>query len=453
MKRKTLGKAALSSLLVATTMVGCGGAAFWRPSTKAVKEKESGEKLASVTEKALAERDFVRALEAAEGAVALSPRDATYRQLLGRAYVANGRFVSAETALGDAMTLGNSDPRTVISLALVKVGLGKNDEARRLLADNAATLPAADYGLAMAMAGDAAEGVRVLSEAIHDPSATARTRQNLAYAYALAGRWKDSRVMAGEDMEPLAAAQRVSQWAMMAEPSMGAQRVAALMGVTLNTADAGLPVRLALAPEAPADATQTMMADAAADAPPVAEAAPEAPVAVAAVETVAVPAAETAAVAAKPVRVAGFVVEDRNKAKPAAAPAASKPARAIAAQAAPAAKMQKVAMFKPVSNGASAWVVQLGAYDSAAIAKEKWTRMATINSAIAAFPVLTSQANVGGKTYHRVAINGFATRNDAMAMCRAIKAQKGQCFVREGAPGATPQRWALATKGRQYASR
>lgn len=452
MKRKTLGKAALSSLLVATTMVGCGGAAFWRPSAKVVKEKESGQKLAAVTEKALAERDFVRALEAAEGAVALSPRDATYRQLLGRAYVANGRFASAETALGDAMTLGNSDPRTVISLALVKVGLGKNDEARRLLADNAATLPAADYGLAMAMAGDAAEGVRVLSEAIHDPSANARTRQNLAYAYALAGRWKDSRMMAGEDLEPLAAAQRVSQWAMMAEPSMGAQRVAALMGVTLNAADAGLPVRLALAPEAPADATQTMMADAAADAPPVVEAAPEAPVAVAAVETVPVPAAEAAPVAAKPVRVADFVVEDPAKAKPAAAKPAT-PAKAVMAQAAPAAKMQKVAMFKPVSNGASAWVVQLGAYDSAAIAKEKWTRMATVNSSIAAFPVLTSQANVGGKTYHRVAINGFATRNDAMAMCRAIKAQKGQCFVREGAPGATPQRWALATKGRQYASR
>lgn len=449
MKRNTFGKAALSSLLVATTMVGCGGAAFWRPSAKVVKEKESGDKLAAITEKALAERDFVRALEAAEGAVAASPRNATYRQLLGRAYVANGRFVSAETALGDAMALGNSDPRTVISLALVKVGLGRNDEARRLLADNAATLPAADYGLAMAMAGDAAEGVRVLSEAIHDPSANARTRQNLAYAYALAGRWKDSRVMAGEDLEPLAAAQRVSQWAMMAEPSMGAQRVAALMGVTLNAADAGLPVRLALAPEAPADAAQTMMADAAADAPPVVEAAPEAPVAVAAVETVPVPAAEPAPIAAKPVRVADFVVEDKSAPKPAAA----KPAKAVMAKAAPPAKMQKVAMFTPVTNGASAWVVQLGAYDSAAIAKEKWTRMATVNSSIAAFPVLTSQANVGGKTYHRVAINGFATRNDAIAMCRAIKAQKGQCFVREGAPGATPRRWALATKGRQFASR
>src|SRR3546814_9732647 len=79
--------------------------------------------------------------------------------------------------------------------------------------DLADIVPAADYGLAMAMAGDAPEGVRILSEMIHDPAATARTRQNLAYAYALAGRWKDARMMAGFDLDPLAANQRITQWA------------------------------------------------------------------------------------------------------------------------------------------------------------------------------------------------------------------------------------------------
>jgi len=34
-----------------------------------------------------------------------------------------------------------------------------------------------------------------------------------------------------------------------------------------------------------------------------------------------------------------------------------------------------------------------------------------------------------------------------------VKARRGQCFGREAAPGATPERGAVASKGRQYASR
>lgn len=79
--------------------------------------------------------------------------------------------------------------------------------------------------------------------------------------------------------------------------------------------------------------------------------------------------------------------------------------------------------------------------------------MAGRSSALAAFPVLTSQATVKGKSFHRLAISGFGSRADAVTACRTIQSQHGQCFVREGAPGATPQRWAIATKGRQFASR
>ena len=229
MNRKMFHKVALSSLMIATTMVGCTGAAF-RPSASAAQVKGDPARLAATAEKAIAGRDGAKAVEAAEAAVQLSPQNAAYRHLLGRAYIAAGRFASAQSALSDAMALGNSDASTIVSLALVQVAQGRADEARALLADHADTVPAGDYGLAMAMAGDAGEGVRVLSEAIHDPSATARTRQNLAYAYALAGRWKDARLMAGLDMEPLAANKRISDWAQMAEPSLAPLRVAALMG-------------------------------------------------------------------------------------------------------------------------------------------------------------------------------------------------------------------------------
>ncbi len=455
MKRKTFGKAMLSSLLVATTMVGCNGAAYKLRSSSAavVKGDRDAAKLAATADKALAARDFGRALTSAEAAVALKPQDAGYRQLLGRAYVANGRFRSAETALTDAMTLGNVDARTIISLALVKVGLGKNDDARSLLNGHTQTLPAADYGLAIAMAGDAVEGVRILSAAIHDESVTARTRQNLAYAYALAGRWRDARVMAGEDLAPLEAAQRVSQWAMMADPALGAQRVATLMGVTLDGTDTGLPVALALGPVS--TDTPQAFADAADDVPPPPAIDAAAPVEVAVVDTVPVPAAfvEAPVIQADqaPVRTASsdFVVEQKGKR------AAAKPVKVVASvalAAAPVAKMQKAAFLKPADK-ASNWVVQLGAYDNAAIAKERWVHMATANNNLAAFPVLTSSATVKGKTFQRLAVSGFAGRADAMAMCKSIQANRGQCFVREAVPGATPQRWALATRGRQFASR
>ncbi len=426
--------AAVSTLLMTSTMVGCTGQAFHPRASAALVRDTDGAKPAVSAEKALTARDFAAALKAAEAAVAANPDNARYRQILGRAYAANGRFASAETALSDAMTLGNGDARTIVTLALVQVGLGKPEAARALLVAHTDTVPAADYGLAIAMAGDPQEGVRLLSQAIHDPSATARTRQNLAYAYALAGRWKDARVMAGEDLAPLEAMQRITQWAMIAEPSKAPQRVAAFMGVTPDASDAGLPVALALAPKA-VEAAPVALAEASPVEAPSAAWAEAAPVEVTAVEPalMAVAAVETVPAPAPMIRVE------------------HPPVRAIIA--APIATMQKAAYIRPVEKVGSNWVVQVGAYDNAAVAREKWQQMATISSTIAAFPVLTSTATVNGRAYYRLALSGLGNRADAMALCKAIRSQRGQCFVRETTPDAMPQRWAVATRGRQFASR
>ncbi len=435
MKRKVFAKAAVASMLIGTTMVGCTGAAF---RTTAAVAPQKPDRLAAGVEKALADRDGARAVELAEAAVQAAPQDAGYRQLLGRAYVAGGRFASAETALADAMTLGNRDARTIITLALVQVGLGKDRAARDLLASHADIVPAADYGLAMAMAGDAPEGVRILSEMIHDPSANARTRQNLAYAYALAGRWKDARMMAGFDLDPLAANQRITQWAQNAAPGLSQQRVAALMGVTIDGADAGQPVALALAPPAsPARMVEAAPVEQAVEAGPVALAAADpAPAPLPAMAEA--PAPMIQAIAA-PVRVA--------------APRQAAPARVAAAARMQRAPRLQPAAFRASGKGGGHWVVQLGAYDNAAIAKEKWFSMARRNSMLANLPVVTSQIAVNGATLARLAVGGFDERAEAVALCRAIQARRGQCFVRENVADATPQRWALATRGRQFAGR
>ena len=260
MNRKTFKSVTLSSLLVATTMVGCTGAAF-RPSAAVVQPQRDAAKSAVAAEKALTDRNGAKAVEAAEAAVRLDPQNATYRRTLGRAYVLAGRFASAESALSDAVSLGDGDASTFVNLALVQTAQGRAEVARELLTAHADIIPAGDYGLAMAIAGDPAEGARILSAAIQDPSATVRTRQNLAYAYALAGRWKDARMVVGMDMEPLAANKRISDWAQIAEPSLAPLRVAALMGVTINQADPGQPVALALA----APASPVEMASAASE--------------------------------------------------------------------------------------------------------------------------------------------------------------------------------------------
>lgn len=431
MKRSAFAKAAVSSLIVGTTLVACTSGAV-RPSSIA----QSGHS-ASTVEKALADGNGARAVTAAEAAVQAAPQDATARQLLGRAYVASGRFTSAETALSDAMTLGNRDPRTVISLALVQVALGKNDAARELLVANADVVPAGDYGLAMAMAGDAAEGVRILSEAIHDPSATGRTRQNLAYAYALAGRWKDARTLAGLDLDPLVANQRIAQWAQTAAPALATQRVAALMGVTIDAADAGQPAALALAPDAAPVAVAQAEAPAADPAPAVEPAPVEA--------ATASPATEYAAASVQDAPAPMFSAP--------VAPVRAASIRQPAKLRAPAAPRRVQASLRLDGRGSSNWVVQLGAYDNAAIAKEKYYALARRNSMLASLPVLTSQVSLNGATFSRLAVSGFADRAEAAALCRELRARRSQCFVRENAPDAAPQRWALAPKSRQFASR
>lgn len=433
MKRTALTKAAIAALLVGTTMVGCTGAAF-RPSA-ITQQTENPDRLVAAAEKALASRDGPRAVQAAEAAVRSAPQNAAYRLLLGRAYVASGRFASAETTLTDAMALGNRDARTIVSLALVKVALGDSEGARELLGANADNVPAGDYGLAMAMAGDADEGARILAQAIQDPSATARTRQNLGYAYALAGRWKDARMMVGLDLDPLAANQRITQWAQTAAPSLASQRIAALMGVTIDSADTGLPVALALAsPTAPI---------ATAEAAPAVE---PVPVETAAIADPSPDAAQTAAANVPAVAPAPFLSAPIAPARVAAYRPAEVSRKAIALRPTP-------ASYRPAARGSSNWVVQLGAYDNAAIAKEKWVSMASRNNRLAALPVLTSQITVNGVSYSRLAVSGFSDRVEAAALCRSIRARQGQCFVRENAPDAAPQRWALATKGRQFASR
>ncbi len=186
------------------------------------------------------------AVSHSEAAVAATPRDASLRVLLGQAYFKAGRFASAAATFDDAMKLGDNSARTALSLTLARIGAGDQQGAMALLEDWRGEIPASDLGLALSLAGQPDRGVAVLADALRGGENTPKVRQNLAYSYALAGRWREARVMATQDVLADQIDQRISDWAQNIQPEQYQQRIAALLETPVRS-DPGQPAMLALA--------------------------------------------------------------------------------------------------------------------------------------------------------------------------------------------------------------
>lgn len=376
-----------------------------------------------------------RAVAKAEAAVTRAPQDVSARADLGRAYLAAGRFESARTALTDAMTLGDDSGRTALSLALAQIGSGQFRQAVAVLDAHRSDIPAGDLGLALALAGESSRGVAILADAVRGGENTPKLRQNLAYAYALDGRWAEAKVMAAQDVPADQLDRRMAIWALSALPDRSRDRVAGLLGTPVRM-DPGQPEALALKTQA--------------SAPQMAEAAPEsAPVAQPAAELPAVAAATPAAAPAP----APSVVTS-NLAAQSATPAAT---RAVAVHRAPAmatlaqafagreyqtAKFQPITRHiapararaltaavaaRPVANGTH--VVQLGAFSSERNAKRAWGIYTRQNPSLAAYRPVIVPAVIKGKQLWRVAAGGFAGRFAANGLCAQLKSRGGSCFA------------------------
>src|SRR3546814_17792633 len=72
------------------------------------------------------------------------------------------------------------------------------------------------------------------------------------------------------------------------------------------------------------------------------------------------------------------------------------------------------------------WAVQLGAYDSLAVAKEKWGTLKKRNDVLGGFPASSHAATVKGRTYYRLTVNGLASRADATRLCKQLKAKRSE---------------------------
>lgn len=403
---------------IALALVTIGTAVHSNSSDVAVTKQAASD--ANDAARALAKGKAETAIGYAEHAVQLRPQDAGYRALLGKVYLAAGRFFSAKQAFADALQLDPNQPGAALSLALATTATGDFSAAQDILNANANTISPADRGLAYALAGNPAAAVEILLPAARGPASDAKTRQNLALAFALAGRWPDARQVALADLSPADADARIEQWAAFARPTAASDQVASLLNVT-PVADGGLPVRLALNTASP---VQTATA---APVEPVAEAAP-APVAVAAVsapvEAPAAPVATVAVAAATPA-VGGVVFGERREVvqKLPVSLATFTPAPRVARVAKTPVAPTQVALAK------GDFYVQLGAYDSAAMAKWGWDRAKARHAALKGKTPYTMPI---GNGLTRVAVGGFA-RNDAVSVCRSIRAKGGACFVRANA--------------------
>ncbi len=207
--------------------------------------RTSPERSAARATEALRDGKVDRAIPHAEAAVRTSPQSADYRGLLAGAYLKDGRFLAASQAFESARALGDESPRTALSLALSYVATGQSADALDLLAEVGNAIPAGDLGLATALAGQPARGVQILSQELQNGNNVPKIRQNLAFAMALNGQWREARLMMSQDVAPDQVDGRISDWALMAAPEAYQKRVAALLGVPVRT-DTGMPAALAL---------------------------------------------------------------------------------------------------------------------------------------------------------------------------------------------------------------
>lgn len=462
MSRNTVMQIAISAMAIGLATSGCSSLGF-------AKNENPGDpsKQIAASEKHAKRGDFAKAMASAEAAVAASPENAALRAALGQQYLQAGRFVSAEASLTEALTLEDS-PRTALNLALAKIANGRINDGLQLIEKYREQLPAADYGLALALAGESQRAVLVLGDAVREADATARTRQNLAFALAMEGRWMEAKVVAGQDMPFANVGNRMGQWASIMQAGSPRQLIAGIMNTPVTNDDPGMPVRLARAtnPEDfgtkmasgydPAPLAQyapepTVVADAAngadtsADAQPQAEMAEAAPVEAAPAVSAPVAAAPIEAQAA-PYKVSAAIPSVKaSRTKTARLGAPTKVTNAAEA-----------ARLVAKARKSSGLAVQLGAFSSMSSAKSAWTRLNAKHRTLRGYTPSYAAVTVKGRNYVRLAANGVADKRVGWALCQRVTGSASVCAQRQISNTQVQMAGRAAPKkvqGRQIASR
>lgn len=502
MKSRWVGLTASAALLGLMPGALNAAAPVLRDEAATSPAQKRAERLMADARGALSRGIPAEAVRQAEAAVLLRPNEADARALLGRAYLAAGRFQSADTALGDALTLDPSLGGAAVGRALAQIALGQVEAAQATLAGADGYAADADVGLALALLGRIDEAREKLLAASRLPGADARTRQNLALVYAFEGRWNDAAAIAAQDVPADLMADRLRRWAMVAQlRGNGAMQVGALLG-TLPADDAGQPAQLALAvPPASVDAPVQVAeveqpvpvvpyASAAVSPPALAPVAPAvqggaivtqtnfAPPSLDQLATLAVtpdiilpPREPVATEQAAPLKVQAWAGPPRSRGRakivePTAAQPRVTPVKAMRPAHRPVAPavvrtvrherrldgpmpkplllVSKVSL-KPVAGGARGWSVQLGAFSSAQRTAVAWNRISSKVRFLNGHVPTGSSVQRGTTLFHRLSVGGIPTRIAAIRLCQRVQAAGVPCFVRPTG-GDQPLTWALRAR-------
>ena len=389
-RNKRFVQLAVTTALATTALTACTGKAAPGHASSAAHAEKARQGPAS------------KAVRHAEAAVLASLRDAATRTLLANAYLEDGRFASAATTFAEAVELGDTAPRTVISFTLAQIAVGDQRGALETLDRFEAALDPADYGLAIALSGRPDRGVHVLGNALRAGQNTPKVRQNLAYAYALQGNWRAARVMAAEDVPAGEVGDRMAQWAAQVRPEAYTGRVASLLGVKPQ-ADPGQPAMLALANHPSVDmlaAQEVGELDPLTDEPQTDFAFAEELAPVAASEGT-VDDSDVALADAGFASAQGAIryvsSEAVQKTPPARVPACRTPDR-----------RNRVPQRLAANTGASGdYNVQLGSYFSMSDANEAWKQFQKRYPEMGDAERVITKSRVNGKIYYRVAAAGF----------------------------------------------
>ncbi len=436
-KRNPMLGLGVTTAMAAVMLTGCAGNAAPRADVSA-----------SDARLAMANGEHAAAIQSAEAAVAAEPRNAAYRMTLGNAYLEAGRFGSASTSFEDAMALGENNPRAALSLSLALTGQARYSEAAAVLSDWEGRIANADIGLAFALAGQPERGVHILTNAIRGGDNSVKTRQNLAYAYAVAGRWREARMMVAQDVPAHEVGNRIAEWAQLTHAEAYQARVAGLLGVPANVRDTGQPVHLALvhSPDAAQLAYEASApVDSSGELAALGSDRMNVPASGAELPQVGAPSARPGTFASAfgngpalaPVDVpsTGYATDQASQTvpsnaptafapPPSAAPAASAPrVPEIARPALATARPTAAAVGEPVDDPTH--LVQLGSFSSEAGAMRAWDIYVARYPELAERERVITQAVVNGRNYWRVSAGGY-DRASSNAMCNRVDAANGE---------------------------
>jgi Flp pilus assembly protein TadD len=381
-------------------------------------------------------------------ALTYAPDSVDARYGLGKALLASDRPEAAIEQFDRLIAEEAADTRPYVAKGVALDMVGRHAEAQAVYRSGLELAPMnvalrTNLGLSLALSGDYKTALRVLEDAARDPKATARTRQNLALVYGLAGEMDDAAATGSADLGQGTVQRNLAYYR-------------ALRSARAIT-DAAARSRAVPGSSDPAGASRTQVAaagavpDPAADAPHAAVDAPAAPVAdVAPVDLApethpedadapaATPDAETstAKVAPTPEPVADAPASDRKTAerdtpKPETRAQAGQPAGVVPASFSPAPAPDHAL----AGSGRSYWV-QVASLRSESEAKTEWQRLKGTHVALLAdLPLKLQKTDLPDKgTYYRLRSGPFADAGTPKQLCQVLKARNQACLVVRSGP-------------------